>query len=434
MFEFIAIVVIIAINSLFVISEISILTSAKAKLHKMLGNGIRGAKKVLQFTHEPEMFLSTVQVGITLMSALLGLYGGSSLGAYISRHLEKFPLLAEYRHFIGPVLSILVITYFTVLSEIVPKRIAMMYPEKIAVCMAYFMYLCTKVLYPFVVILTFSTRWCLKFFRIKEGLNHVSIEEIKFTINQTEQSGLLEKTERDMIKRLINISNMQVGAIMTPRNKIIYLNLQDPVEVNANKCRMHPFNHFPVIDGEQGNIIGVVAIKALFNIVIKNETIRELAISSTVCYIPEMSKVTKLIDLFSKKQVKFALVIDEYGEIEGLVTISDIMKTFLGDLVGIIDGKKPGITTRKDGSYVMDGNTLIEEVMDTIHVTCLPDDEVEEYRTLASFILKQLGTLPKVGDSFIASGWIFRVLKMDRFRIDKVLVIKVLDQDISDEE
>ena len=437
MLEFIAIIFIIAINSLFVISEISILTSAKAKLHKMASNGAKGAKgakKALQLMHEPEVFLSTVQVGITLMSALLGLYGASSLGIYIAKQLEAVPLLYEYRYFVGSAISLLIITYFTVLSEIVPKRIAMMYPEKIAVCMAYFMYACIRILYPFIAILTLSTKYCLKLLRIKEVSNHISIEEIKFTINQTEHSGIFEKTERDMIKRLINITNMQVGAIMTPRNKIVYLNIQDPVEINTNKCRMHPFNHFPVVNGDQSNVIGVAAIKTLFNKPIANEAIKEAAISGKVCYIPEMSRVTKLIDLFSQKHAKSALVLDEYGEIEGLVTISDIMKTFLGDLVGLIDGKKPGIMMRKDGSYAMDGSTLIEEVMDTIHVTCLPDDEIEEYRTLASFILKQLGNLPKVGDSFNASGWVFKVLKMDRFRIERVLVVKAADTEGEEDE
>ena len=282
MLEFIAIIFIIAVNSLFVISEISILTSAKAKLHKMASNGAKGAKgakKALQLMHEPEVFLSTVQVGITLMSALLGLYGASSLGIYIAKQLEAVPLLYEYRYFVGSAISLLIITYFTVLSEIVPKRIAMMYPEKIAVCMAYFMYACIRILYPFIAILTLSTKYCLKLLRIKEVSNHISIEEIKFTINQTEHSGIFEKTERDMIKRLINITNMQVGAIMTPRNKIVYLNIQDPVEINTNKCRMHPFNHFPVVNGDQSNVIGVAAIKTLFNKPIANEAIKEAAIS-----------------------------------------------------------------------------------------------------------------------------------------------------------
>ncbi len=429
MLEFIAITIIIAINSLFVISEISILTSAKAKLHKMANNGVKGAKKVIQLTHEPEVFLSTVQVGITLMSALLGLYGGASLGGYIAGKLSlsTIPLLHEYSYFIGSAISLIIITYFTVLSEIVPKRIAMMYPEKIAVLMAYFMFFCTKLIYPFTIILTLSTKYCLKILKIKETNNYLSIEEIKFTINQTEHSGILEKTERDMIKRLINISNMQVGAIMTPRNKIVYLNLQESSEVNANKCRMNPYNHFPVIDNDQNNIIGIAAIKKLFNIPITNKGIKEVASSTNCYYIPEMSKVTKLIELFSQKHVKIAIVLDEYGDIQGLVTVSDIMKTFLGDLIGLVDGKKPGILAKKDGSYLMNGSTLIEEVMDTLHVTCLPDDEIEEYRTLASFILKQLGTVPKIGDFFTACGWIFKVVKMDKFYIEKVLISKSID-------
>ncbi len=431
--DVIAIIVIMAINSFFVISEIAVLTAAKPKLHKMLHKGTLGSKQAIKLTQQPELFLSTVQIGITLMSLLLGVFGGTTITGHVSSLLHDIPYLAAYSHVIGYSLSILVITYFTVLSEIVPKRIAMLNPEKIAARVSYGMYFFITLLYPLIWVLTRSTKFLIQIFRIKNNDAHVSVEEIKFLINQAENSGTLDKTERDMIKRLVNLSDMQVGAIMTPRNKIISLDLSNSEQVNVNKLKQHQFNYFPVINGELNNLIGIIPIKKLFNkLTITNSNLEEIAGQFQVLYIPEVAKVTKLIELFKEKQTKIAIVLDEYGDIEGLVTFNDILKTFVGDIAILMEGKKPGIIRKKDGSYIVDGNILIEEIMEQLHLTSLPGEEDEDYRTLASFILKQLGTIPRTGDTFQAMGWEFKVVKMDKFRIDRVQIKQFSIKDEND--
>ncbi len=419
---------IIIINSFFVLSEISILTSGKAKLHKMSAKGNRGAKQAIKLIQQPEVFLSTMQIGITLMSALLGLYGGTSISEHIAIKIADLPYvgvyIADYSILIASFLSLAIITYFAVLSEIVPKRIAMLQPEKIASLTAHCITVVIKLTYPLSTILTASTKYLLKLFKVKDNTNNVSIEEIKFMLNQAVNTGTLYKTEHDLLRRLINLINMQVGTIMTPRNKIISLDISDNEKSNVAKLRKYSFNYFPVINGALDQLIGVVSIKTLLNYSqITNAVLYECAKASNIAYIPEMARITKLIDLFSAKHVKTAFVLDEYGDIEGVVTLNDVMRTFLGDLAVLMDGKKPGIVKCKDGSFIIDGNTSIEELFELLHISSLPGDDEEDYRTLASFMLRQLGTLPKINDIVTAEGTTFKVLKMDKKRIDRVLVI-----------
>lgn len=427
------ILLIILANSLFVLSEISILTSSKAKLHKMVARGNRGAKQVMKIIQQPEVFLSTMQIGITLMSALLGLYGGTSVSTYLSVQLCKIPYIGQeiagYSMLIASFISLAVITYVTVLSEIFPKRIAMLQPEKIASVTAYGINLIIKFAYPLSYVLTASTKYLLKVFKVKDNSNNVSIDEIKFVLNQAVSVGTLHKTEHDLLRRLINLLNMQVRTIMTPRNRIISLDINDDEQNNIAKLRKYSFNFFPVINGDLNQIIGVVSIKVLFTYQqVNNKILQECAKTSNVVFIPEMAVITKLIDLFSSKQVKTALVVDEYGDIEGIVTLNDIMRTFLGDLAVLMDGKKPAIVEREDGSFLVDGNISIEELFELLQINSLPGDDREDYRTLASFMLGQLDTLPKIGDVVDTENFLFKVIKMDKKRIDSVLVMQKVNK------
>jgi putative hemolysin len=426
--DLLIILFIIFINSLFVISEISILTSSKAKLHKMTIKKHRGAKQAMRIIQQPEVFLSTMQVCITLMSALLGLFGGTKVSQYLAIQLCHIPVIGEkitdYSLVIASFISLSVITYITVLSEIFPKRLAMIQPEKIACIMSYGINIMIKLIYPLSFILTISTQYLMKFFKIKDQTNNVSVDEIKFVLHQAASVGTIHKTQHDLMRRLMNLMSMQVRTIMTPRNKIISLDINDKEKNNIDKLKKYSFNFFPVINGELNQIIGIVSIKSLFGQDVNNATLYDFAKSSNVVFVPEMAAITKLIDLFSTKQVKTALVVDEYGDIEGIITLNDIMRAFLGDIAILIDGKKPTVIEKSDGSFLLDGNISTEELFELLNITSLPGDEEEDYHTLASFMLVQLGTLPKIGDIVDTDNLIFRVVKMDRKRIDKVLVMQ----------
>jgi putative hemolysin len=434
--DLLIILFIIFINSLFVISEIAILTSSKAKLHKMTAKGNRGAKQVMRILQQPEVFLSTMQVGITLMSALLGLFGGTRVSQYLAIQICEIPSIgekiADYSLVIASVISLSIITYITVLSEIFPKRLAMIQPEKIACIMSYAINIMIKLIYPLSFILTISTQYLLKFFKIKDQTNNVSIDEIKFVLNQAASVGTLHKTQHDLMRRLMNLMSMQVRTIMTPRNKIISLDISDKEKNNLDKLCKHSYNFFPVINGELNQIIGIVSIKSLFAQTVNNAILYESAKSSNVVFVPEMAIITKLIDLFSTKQVKTALVVDEYGDIEGIVTLNDIMRTFLGDIAILMDGKKPTVVEKSDGSFLLDGNISTEELFELLNISSLPGDDEEDYHTLASFMLVQLGTLPKIGDIVDTDHLIFKVVKMDKKRIDKVLVMQKVKENIDE--
>ena len=433
LWDLLVILFIITLNSLFVLSEMSLLTSNKAKLHKMCSKS-KGAKKAVKILEQPEIFLSTMQVGITLMSALLGLYGGTSISEFLANYLIELPhvghYLKDYSMILASFISLATITYLAVLSEILPKRIAMLQPEKIASLTSYAVAFVIKVTYPLSVILTVSTKALLRFFKIEDNSNNVSIEEIKFILSQAVNVGTLHKTEHDLLKRLINLMNMQVGAIMTPRNKIVYLDLQESEQNNKDILKKYNFNYFPLLDGSLDKIIGIVSIKNLFSYQeVNNKNLADCGKASNLVFIPEMARITKLIDLFSSQQVKTALVVDEYGDLEGIVTLNDVMRHFLGDLAILMEGKKPTIVEKDDGSFLVDGSISIEDLLELLDIHSLPGDEEEDYRTLGGFLLKQLGTLPKVGDLVTSEKYLFKVTKMDKKRVERVLVMQVQEQE-----
>ncbi|MBS0235867.1 MAG: HlyC/CorC family transporter [Proteobacteria bacterium] len=413
---------IIVVNSMFVIAEVALLTSRQVRLERMVQNGSKGANIAISLTKTPERFLSVIQIGITLMNILLGLYSGATVGDTLVHWLDEVPSLQEYSYEISNGVMVLIITYITVLGEIIPKRIAMLSPEKLASILSYGMLFLMKIAAPLVNSLIFSTKLVMRILRVKETSEPITVEELKIFINQAEHSGMVDKTERDMIRRLVHLSDITVGAIMTPRSKIIYLNTKDSDEENLRKVSMYPFNFFPVIDGDSSNILGIVSVKTILNLKMQG---KELLLRSRVrpaLYMPENARLTKLIEILRAKQIRIAIVIDEYGGIEGLVTFNDIVKTFVGDIATMVDGSKPMLTGTSGGGYSVAGNVPVEEIMEVLGLHSLPGDEEEDYRTLASFIMKQLNKIPAKGESFIAMGWKFEVTNMDNFRVDKVLI------------
>jgi len=417
-------ILLIALTSFFVSAEIAIVASKKSKLNSLSKNN-KGAKTALSLISKPEDFLSTVQVGITLINVMIGIYSGAAISNDIAKLIGRFETLYQYREEISYSLVIICITYFTVLGEVVPKRIAMLYPEKVASLTSYLMLFFTKLFYPFVKLLGFSTKFALKILKIKEPQSKITMEELKMMVNQAEVAGMLAATEYDMLRRIIHLSNAQVGAIMTPRNKIIWIDIKDKDRGNVQKIIKYPFHYFPVIEGGLNKIIGIATFKNLFKEDLTNQKIISITKGTEVVYIPEMARVSKLIDLFREKKLRIALVVDEYGDIEGLVTLNDVLKILVGDLaIGMDSNKAPDIIKNSDNSYTVSGNILIEEVMSLLEVSSLPGDEEEDYRTLAGFILSQIGKVPKIGDTFHSMDWSFKIIKMDKRRIERVLLKK----------
>ncbi|MHC0448542.1 MAG: hemolysin family protein [Candidatus Lariskella arthropodorum] len=417
---------ILMLNALFVMAEIAIITSKQPKLEELSRKGNRGSRLAMKLSSTPEVFLSTVQVGITFLNILIGLYGGTSIIKGVDNFVAELPVIGEYHQAISYASVMIVVTYFTVLGEVAPKRIAMLYPEKVASIVSHSMIIVTQVLYPFVWLITVSTKAVLYIIRVKKPQTQVSLDEVRFLIQHTEASGMFAATEQDIVKRILHLSNAKVGAIMTPRSKMVCINLHDDSKTNVYKLSAYPFNYFPVINKELNDLIGIVPVKKLLNVRVTNDTLEHIAKKSKILYIPEVAKVSKLIEIFRQKRARIAVVLDEYGDIEGLVTLNDILKILVGDIAIGVPSIQPNIIKQKDGVYHVQGNTLIEEIMTLLNITKLPGEDEHEYRTLASFILKQMLNFPKLGDSFIAVGWRFTVIGMENRRIARVLIEKII--------
>ena len=422
---------IIFINSLFVLSEIAILTSSKAKLHKMTAKGHRGAKQAMRIMQQPEVFLSTMQVGITLMGALLGLFGGTRVSEYLSIQIREIPGIAEqiadYSLVIASFISLSVITYITVLSEIFPKRLAMIQPEKIACVMSYGINLVIKLIYPLSFVLTISTQYLLNFFKIQDQSNNVSIDEIKFVLSQAASVGTLHKTQHDLMRRLMNLMSMQVRTIMTPRNKIISLDISDKEKNNLDKLKKNSYNFFPVINGDLNQIIGIVSIKALFiQERVDNAILYECAKSSNIVFVPEMAAITKLIDLFSTKQVKTALVVDEYGELLGLVTVEDILEEIVGEFSGQTPHHQDYFTPESEGVVLVEGVCPLRDLNRKLGTHFRLDGP----RTLNGLILETFEDIPEPGMALKIDGYPVEIVQtQDRMvRVARVTLQPVLEQ------
>lgn len=381
---------------------------------------------MVHIIQKPDLFLSSLQIGLTLTELLLGWFGGVSVSDYVVHFFESIPALQDYSVILGNCVSLAIITYCAILLEIVPKRITMIYPEEMLLCTSYVMRFYIIVIYPFVWILTASIKLCLKALKIRDIDEKTSVEEILFVINQAHHSGVLHKIESGMMKRMVTLSDMQVGAIMTPRNKIVMLDLDKRVDYNVKLLHDHNFTYFPAVKGNLDNFIGIVPTKEVYrNANLDNAVLQKIALKTPVLYIPEVSKLTKLIELLDIHQTKFAMVVDEYGDIEGVVTFTDVIQSFLGDTAKISERGRRNISRCKDGTYVIDGNVLVDEVKDVLNIDALPGEDEEEYRTLASFLIKYLDNIPKVGDYVKHNNWIFVVDKMDKNRIEKVHVSDV---------
>lgn len=452
------VLVLMIVMSFFVMAEIAFLTLAKHKLNKMINTNVVGAKQVYKIIQNPERLLSTVQIAITLLGLILGFFSGEYLSDYIVSLLNGIAFFKEYSNVLGHIILFITMTYFTVMSEILPKRIAMLHPEKIACYTSFVMIGFMKLVYPIVYLLTLSVHLGMKIFKIKDYGNKVSVDEIKFLINQAAISGTFKDEEKDMFRRFIHVGYMLVGAIMTPRNKLVVLDINKDANYNIKLLKKYKFSYFPVINKDLNNLIGIVSTKDvminninnhnfnydmnlstrgilnqdntkynssnLHNDSLFNTHVENLAKKWKILYVPEVSNLTNLIILLKENNTKISVVIDEYGDIEGIVTFSDIIKTFIGNVGNSSKDNERNVIKKKDGSFTMDGNILIEEVMEQLDLLSLPYDNDEDYRTLASFMLKQFDKIPKAGDSFVSVGWKFTVMKMDKFRIDKVKIIK----------
>lgn len=423
-FEIIFILFLIIANAVFSMSEIAVISARKIRLQQLAEGGDTRAGTALELANSPNLFLGTIQIGITLIDVLTGAYGAVTISTRLAQELERIPTLAPYGHGIAVGVVVLVITFLSlVLGELVPKRLALNNPEGIASFMAHPMRLMSRVASPVVRLLSLATEVTLRFigFRPSEG-PPVTEEEIKQLIDQGTVAGVFEEEEKEMLARVFRLGDRRVGAIMTHRKKILWLDVNDPIEKTMRRIARSVYSRLPVCRERLGNVLGVVHVKELLTCCLQGQALDLERACQPPLYVHENMHVLKVMELFRESGVQFALVIDEYGTIEGVVTVNDILESIVGDIPSFDELEEPKLIQREDGSFLVDGTLPIDEVKEVLEIKKLPGEKTGHYHTLGGFVMTYLKRIPAEGDRFHCCGLRFEVVDMDGHRVDKVLI------------
>jgi putative hemolysin len=421
--ELLLVFVLILFNALFVMSEMAIVSARKVRLQQSANQGDRRAGIALGLAMTPDRFLPTVQVGITLMAILSGARGESAISRLLTPPLEQL-LPREYSEPIASALAIVLLTYLTlIVGELVPKQIALNSPEKIASFFAIPIDLLARLSTPLIFVLSHSTNFVVKLFGIKRSTQpEVTEEEIKVMIEQGTETGMFEESEQDMVQGVLSLGDLKIGALMTPRPDITWINIEDPIAITREKIIDSDYSRLPVCEGELDRVLGVIHVADLLSQTLKGEEINLTASLSQPLFIPESTRGLKVLEQFKKFGTHIAMVVDEYGVIQGLVTMHDLFEEIFGDITDFNEEpEEPQIIQREDGSWLLDGMLSIEELLDQFDI---PESAVDRgnYHTLGGFAIMQLGKIPTSGEYFVWRKLRFEIVDMDGKRVDKVLV------------
>ena len=410
--EILIIITVILINAVFVLSEMSVASSRKARLQQRLNEGDRRAKTALELIHNPNLFLATVQIGITLVGVFVGAVGGASLAEPLGDLLAQIPLLIEYADSLALGIVVVGITFVSIIfGELVPKRIALHNPEQIASALAGPMVVVSKLFAPFVWLLGKITDFVLKILGIKPGTEPpVTEEEIQLLIDQGTQAGVFEEAEHDMVEGVFSLSDQRVYSLMTPRTDIVWLDIDDTMEEIRAKIAENDFSRFPVRQDTLDVILGIVKARDLLVPSLNGQPIVLKELLKPAFFIPETMFASKALEILKEKGTDILLVIDEFGGLQGLLTINDILE----EIVGEMEIDEPQATQRQDGSWLLDGMLEVDEFKDIFELPVLPHED--EYETLSGFVMMSLGRVPQVSDHFEWHSYNFEVIDMDGHR------------------
>ena len=414
-------------NGVFAMTEIAIVAARKSRLRQLAIAGNSRAKTALELADSPNRFLSTVQIGITLVGILAGAFGGATIAAEIAKALKDVPVVGPYGEAIGLAVVVLTITYFSlVIGELVPKRIGLGNPEGISMLVAKPMQALSAFASPVVKFLGFSTDTLLRLLAIRPQKEVVVTEdEVKVLMQEGLRAGAFQKVESEIVQSVLDLDQLPVREIMTPRPKVIWLNRDDPHETVWHKIVVSGHSYFPVYEANRDNVVGVVSVKAIYANLAAGVGVKLQDLMVPPLLVPATQNVLQLVETFKKTGKHLALVADEFGSIVGLVTLNDVMEAIVGDFPSQDERAKPTVAPRPDGSLLIDAMIEIERVEQALPGFQIEDAASKDYQTLAGFVVKHLGHLPREGETFEKQGYIFEVLDMDRHRVDKVLVVPV---------
>lgn len=433
--KIIIILILIIFTGYLSMAELAVVSIRKAKMQKYLEEGNKNAQIVFDLLEDPNEFLSTVQIGISLIGVLTGAFGGVTLADPLAAYISFIP-------YSGPVsvaIVVIVTTYLTlVIGEIVPKVIALNDPERIALKVAKSMVVLEKVSKPVSFILAKSSRFLLWLMRIEDKSEDVvTEEEIELMIKEGREDGTIEKEEEDIIKRVFKLDDQKVESIMTPRNEIIWIDLEDDREINKIKIIESKRSIFPIASGELDDFIGVVQAKDILSAMFTDEKFDVHKIVKEPLVVSEHLETLELLKEFKENQgyVHMSLVVDEFGSVEGLITLNDLLEGIVGDIPGIDEEAEPEAIQRADGTWLIDGRYPIDKFKELFDFKDpLPDEEEDNYTTLAGFILSISGKIPNEEDIFECGRFVFEIIDMDGHQIDKVIVTDLGPEEETEEE
>jgi putative hemolysin len=420
------ILVLVIANGVFAMAEIAILSARKARLQQMANDGNRKAAAALELANDPEEFLSTVQIGITFISTMAGAFGGARIAEKLAVYLRQYPVLAPHSNTISLAVVVTVIAYISlILGELVPKRIALTNPEKLGSFIAGPMRLLSRAALPAVSFLSWSTKIVMKFIPVRPGNEPpITEEEIHVLIHQGTQHGTFEPEEQQMVQGVFRLADRKAVELMTPRHKIVWLN--DEAEWPENKATLQSTLHsrFPVGEGSLDKIVGYINAKDLLAQDLSGNQITLRPLQQPL-FIPETSGALSIINRFQESGVHFALVINEHGSVEGLLTTTDILEAIVGKLPDAGEPEPEQIVRRDDGSLLVDGMLPIADLKRALKISSLPGEDEYGFATVGGFAMSELGKIPSVGDNFQWDSFRLEVLDMDGNRVDKVLISPV---------
>jgi len=426
LFEAGIILALVFANGIFSMSEMAIVSVRKARLQKRAQAGDKGAQAAIDLANNPSSFLSTVQVGITLIGVLAGAFGGARASALLAQALTETGLSATQAQSIGFAIVIVAITYLSlVIGELVPKRLSLAFGEPIACWIARPMTLLSKLAYPLVKLLDLSSDVVVWLMRVKPpGEAPPSEDEIRIMVGQAATAGVIEKSEHDMVHNALAFADRSVVTVMTRAPDVVWLSSDDSDEVVRGKVARAGHSHYPVCEKGIDNLIGVVSAKVLVSRphFSKLEELKEYYVSPL--YVPASMQNLALLEQFKATRKHIAFVIDEFGRVEGLVTLIDLMESLVGEIPTDKGEDDAQLIQRDDGSWLVDGLAPIEIVKTKFKIEVLPNEEKGMYHTVGGFALMYLGRVPKAGDRFVWAGYSFEILDMDGNRVDKVLIAR----------
>jgi putative hemolysin len=426
----------ILLNGLFAMSEIALVTARKSKLQKLADEGDSSAAAALKLGEDPTKFLSAIQIGITSISVLNGIVGESVFAPPVAQFLLGLGVPTPISGYLATGIVVLLITYFSiVLGELVPKRIGQISPEPLARIMAKPMLALATITKPFVWLLSASTKLLLNILLKPFGINasteqQVTEEEIHAIIEEGSEAGVIEDQERQMLRNVFRLDDRQMSSLMVPRADIAYLDIALPLADNLKIVSESPHSRFPVCRGGLQDVLGVVSTKLMLSQHLRGETTDLQAHLTQPLYVPETLNGMELLEQFKASSVHMAFVVDEYGELQGMVTQQDLLEAITGEFKPQ-HAEDAWAVQRDDGSWLLDGNIPIPELKDLLSLKTVPEEEKQHYHTLAGMLLLEMGRVPQTGEHITWEGWRLEVIDMDAKRIDKVLATWVEAVDLA---